>query len=64
MSVINVALASGFTSPSHFSRCYRAIYETTPYRERGTRGADVAAGPAPLVPGPELSDPQVSGAIR
>jgi transcriptional regulator GlxA family with amidase domain len=36
MSVINVALACGFTSPSHFSKCYRAHYETTPYRERGS----------------------------
>jgi transcriptional regulator GlxA family with amidase domain len=35
MSVINVALACGFTSPSHFSKCYRALYQTTPYRERG-----------------------------
>jgi transcriptional regulator GlxA family with amidase domain len=37
MSVINVALACGFASPSHFSKCYRAHYETTPYRERGTK---------------------------
>lgn len=37
MSVINVALASGFTSPSHFSKCYRAQYATTPYRERGVK---------------------------
>ncbi|TYB81738.1 GlxA family transcriptional regulator [Maritimibacter fusiformis] len=37
MSVINVALACGFTSPSHFSKCYRAHYETTPYRERGSQ---------------------------
>lgn len=36
MSVINVALACGFASPSHFSKCYRAQYETTPYRERGS----------------------------
>jgi transcriptional regulator GlxA family with amidase domain len=35
MSVINVALACGFTSPSHFSKCYRAFYGRTPYRERG-----------------------------
>ncbi|MFT3688736.1 GlxA family transcriptional regulator [Paenirhodobacter sp.] len=35
MSVINVALACGFASPSHFSKCYRAQYHTTPYRERG-----------------------------
>ncbi|TCP40975.1 AraC family transcriptional regulator with amidase-like domain [Rhodovulum marinum] len=38
MSVINVALACGFASPSHFSKCYRAHYNTTPYRERGSRG--------------------------
>ncbi|MBN2907209.1 MAG: GlxA family transcriptional regulator [Rhodobacteraceae bacterium] len=37
MSVINVALACGFASPSHFSKCYRAHYNTTPYRERGSR---------------------------
>ena len=35
MSVINVALACGFTSPSHFSKCYRSFYGRTPYRERG-----------------------------
>lgn len=42
MSVINVALACGFASPSHFSKCYRAHYQTTPYRERGTHGAPPA----------------------
>jgi transcriptional regulator GlxA family with amidase domain len=36
MSVINVALSCGFSSPSHFSKCYRAHYDTTPYRERGS----------------------------
>jgi len=35
MSVINVALACGLSSPSHFSKCYRAFYGRTPYRERG-----------------------------
>lgn len=39
MSVINVALACGFASPSHFSKCYRAHYDTTPYRERGAKAA-------------------------
>ena len=39
MSVINVALACGFASPSHFSKCYRAHYNTTPYRERGSQAA-------------------------
>jgi transcriptional regulator GlxA family with amidase domain len=47
MSVITVALACGFTSPSHFSKCYRGHYNRTPYRERGvadaaSRGAVVA----------------------
>lgn len=41
MSVINVALACGFASPSHFSKCYRALYDTTPYRERGASEAAV-----------------------
>lgn len=39
MSVINVALACGFTSPSHFSKCYRSHFERTPYRERGAPSA-------------------------
>ena len=42
MSVINVALACGFASPSHFSKCYRAHYDTTPYRERGTHAAKLS----------------------
>lgn len=46
MSVINVALACGFASPSHFSKCYRGHYNTTPYRERGTQG-----GPAGMPSG-------------
>ncbi|MFM2356000.1 MAG: hypothetical protein RLZZ528_1736 [Pseudomonadota bacterium] len=43
MSVINVALACGFASPSHFSKCYRAHYQTTPYRERGAHGSQPMA---------------------
>lgn len=45
MTVINIALACGFTSPSHFSKCYRAQYETTPYRERGATATRQAADP-------------------
>jgi transcriptional regulator GlxA family with amidase domain len=41
MSVINVALACGFASPSHFSKCYRAHYDTTPYRERGSQATRI-----------------------
>lgn len=39
MTVINVALACGFASPSHFSKCYRSHYDTTPYRERGSQAS-------------------------
>ena len=39
MTVINVALACGFASPSHFSKCYRSHYKTTPYRERGSQAS-------------------------
>ncbi|MCZ0960893.1 GlxA family transcriptional regulator [Paracoccus benzoatiresistens] len=39
LPIIEVALASGFSSPSHFSKCYRAQYGSTPYRERGTGAA-------------------------
>lgn len=42
MSVINVALACGFSSPSHFSKCYRAFYGRTPYRERGIPTIEMA----------------------
>ncbi|MCD1619441.1 GlxA family transcriptional regulator [Salipiger marinus] len=45
MSVINVALACGFASPSHFSKCYRAHYQTTPYRERGSQGSPAGSVP-------------------
>ena len=45
MSVINVALACGFASPSHFSKCYRSHYSTTPYRERGTHGGTASMTP-------------------
>ncbi|MBK0399689.1 GlxA family transcriptional regulator [Limibaculum sp. M0105] len=50
MSVINVALACGFTSPSHFSKCYRAHFDRTPYRERGApanTGSSKMRGPDP-----------------
>ena len=43
LSVINVALACGFSSPSHFSKCYRAFYNRTPYRERGVPATNETA---------------------
>jgi len=35
MSVIDVALACGFVSASHFSKCYRDFFGRTPRKERG-----------------------------
>ncbi|WP_419902254.1 GlxA family transcriptional regulator [Kiloniella sp.] len=35
MSVIDVALACGFVSASHFSKCYRDFFARTPRKERG-----------------------------
>jgi transcriptional regulator GlxA family with amidase domain len=34
MPVVEVALACGFTSPAHFSRCYRAAFGTAPRGEQ------------------------------
>ena len=34
MPVIDVALACGFVSASHFSKCYRDFYGKTPRQER------------------------------
>lgn len=35
LSVIDVALACGFVSASHFSKCYRDFFGRTPRKERG-----------------------------
>ena len=64
MSVINVALACGFTSPSHFSKCYRSFFERTPYRERGAPNAKpAAAGKTGLAPTSEAANPHLSVAL-
>lgn len=36
MEVMEIALACGFTSAGHFSKCYRAAYGHTPLRQRET----------------------------
>ena len=38
MSVIDVALACGFVSASHFSKCYREFFAKTPREERTVAG--------------------------
>ncbi len=49
MSVLNVALACGFVSASHFSKCYREFFHKMPREERrqATQGGTPAAE-APL----------------
>jgi transcriptional regulator GlxA family with amidase domain len=37
MSMIEIALACGFTSTAHFSKCYRVQYGSTPHRQRGAK---------------------------
>jgi len=36
MSIMQVAVACGFQSPPHFSKCYRMLYGYTPSAERGS----------------------------
>ena len=45
MSIIDVALACGFVSASHFSKCYRDFFGRTPRKERGLP-ADLEAAPS------------------
>ena len=46
MSVIDVALACGFVSASHFSKCYRDFFGHTPRKERGLPLTGSSAGNA------------------
>ncbi|RMD64829.1 MAG: helix-turn-helix domain-containing protein, partial [Alphaproteobacteria bacterium] len=36
MSVLDVALACGFVSASHFSKCYRELFNRTPRQDRAS----------------------------
>jgi transcriptional regulator GlxA family with amidase domain len=44
MSILNVALACGFVSASHFSKCYREFFHKMPREER--RDAEHVTPPA------------------
>ena len=48
MSIIDVALACGFVSASHFSKCYRDFFGRTPRKERGLPADFAPAGAATL----------------
>ncbi|MFC6487296.1 GlxA family transcriptional regulator [Nitratireductor sp. GCM10026969] len=43
MPVVEVAVACGFVSASHFSKCYRELYARSPQQERADRKQLVAA---------------------
>lgn len=52
MSVIDVALACGFVSASHFSKCYRDFFGHTPRKERGLPpGGETGEGRVPVFGG-------------
>lgn len=43
MPVVEVAVACGFVSASHFSKCYRELYNRSPQQERAERKVTLAA---------------------
>ncbi|AIJ71905.1 helix-turn-helix domain protein [Brucella suis bv. 3 str. 686] len=43
MPVVEVAVACGFVSASHFSKCYRELYGRSPQQERAERKILVVA---------------------
>ena len=43
MPIVEVAVACGFVSASHFSKCYRELYERSPQQERADRKRLMAA---------------------
>ena len=42
LPVVEVAIACGFVSASHFSKCYRELYGRSPQQERAERQAEAA----------------------
>ncbi len=44
MPVLDVSIACGFVSASHFSKCYRELFATTPRAERAPPAAGIADG--------------------
>jgi AraC-like DNA-binding protein len=46
MSIMEIAVACGFESPPHFSRCYRSLFGCMPSAERQSKD------PRPLAPTP------------
>lgn len=49
LPLIEIAVACGFSSSSHFSKCYRERYGASPYRERGVQKAATVVALPPMV---------------
>ena len=43
LPIVEIAVASGFVSASHFSKCYRELYSRSPLQERASRTSLLAA---------------------
>jgi transcriptional regulator GlxA family with amidase domain len=50
MSIMDIAVACGFQSPPHFSKCYRSHFSYPPGQERHRIGAAAHAAPPPTMP--------------
>ena len=61
MSILSVALACGFVSASHFSKCYRECFGRTPRAERAIGGVTGTA-PLSVPPGADLPMPAIGHA--
>jgi transcriptional regulator GlxA family with amidase domain len=48
MPVVEVAVACGFVSASHFSKCYREVYNRSPQQERAERKLTIASARAAM----------------
>src|SRR3546814_3488786 len=58
MSILNVALACGFVSASHFSKCYREFFNKMPREERQEAGRGPAAAESMPTQRSEVTDLQ------
>ena len=55
MSIMQVAVACGFQSPPHFSKCYRMLFGYTPSAERSSSRTGMLGGGSPAA-SPALTD--------
>ncbi len=49
MPIVEVAVACGFVSASHFSKCYRELFNRSPQQERAERKLTKSANRASVL---------------